>query len=124
LMKLGGIAVMTTPNGAYIGNKLPRFSDHSDPSMFENVQFRPDSDGHIFLLWPDEIAKLADNAGLALEKLNLFTTPLTNGYVKTHYLLRVLPKSIVWVLESAAQKLPRRMQERVMVQIAARFRKR
>jgi hypothetical protein len=55
LLKPGGIAVMTTPNGLYFKNSLPRFSNCPDPAVFESVQFRPDSDGHIFLLWPDEV---------------------------------------------------------------------
>ena len=55
LIKPGGIAVMTTPNGGYFRNPLPRFSDHPDPSIFEAGQFKPNSDGHIFLLWADDL---------------------------------------------------------------------
>lgn len=123
LLKPGGVAVMTTPNGRYFKNKLPRFSDYPDPSVFESGQFKPNSDGHIFLLWPDEIRRFAKQSGLQVERQLLFTTPLTNGHVKTRYLLRVMPQSWVWTIERVARQLPTAVQERIMVQMAARFRK-
>jgi 2-polyprenyl-6-hydroxyphenyl methylase/3-demethylubiquinone-9 3-methyltransferase len=123
LLKPGGIAVMTTPNGSYFRNTLPRFSDCPDPSMYEGVQFKPNSDGHIFLLWPDEVRGLATKAGLSVERQIFFTTPLTNGYLKTHHLLSALPEALVWMLEKAAQQLPNAIIERLMVHTAARFRK-
>src|SRR5215831_3065210 len=105
MMKPGGVAVMTTPNGGYFRNTLPRFSNHPNPSIFETEQFKPNSDGHIFLLWPDEIRKFAAAAGLLVDRQIFFTTPLTNGYMKTHYLLRVMPEFCVWFLEFAALSL-------------------
>ena len=35
-----GIIVITTPNGEYFRNKLPKFSDCVDPSIFESEQFQ------------------------------------------------------------------------------------
>jgi 2-polyprenyl-6-hydroxyphenyl methylase/3-demethylubiquinone-9 3-methyltransferase len=124
LLRPGGYIVMTTPNGRYFKNRLPRFSDCANPEAFEAVQFRPNSDGHIFLLWPDEVHALGRRAGLDVEKMLLFTTPLTNGHVKLGAVLRALPKSLVFQLESMAAKLPKSIAERVMVHSAARFRKR
>ena len=46
LVKPGGYVVMTTPNGAYFKNSLPKFSDCPDPSVHESVQFKPNADGH------------------------------------------------------------------------------
>jgi 2-polyprenyl-6-hydroxyphenyl methylase/3-demethylubiquinone-9 3-methyltransferase len=123
LLKPGGIAVMTTPNGLYFRNYLPRFSDCPDPSVFESVQFKPNSDGHIFLLWPDEVRRVAEQAGLQIEKQVFFTTPLTNGHMKTHVFLSALPQSWVWKVERTARRLPVLVQERLMVHTAARFRK-
>ena len=74
---------MTTPNGAYFRNKLPKFTDSSDPTAYESVQFKPDTDGHIFLLHPEEIEPLAARTGLVLERLTLSTNPLSSGHVKT-----------------------------------------
>jgi 2-polyprenyl-3-methyl-5-hydroxy-6-metoxy-1,4-benzoquinol methylase len=123
LLKPGGIAVMSTPNGRYFKNSLPRFSDCPDPSVFERVQFRPDSDGHIFLLWPDEVRSIAMQSGLQLEKQIFFTTPLTNGHMKTQIVLRAFPHSWVWRVERSARRLPNLLQERLMVQSAVRMRK-
>lgn len=97
LVKPGGYIVMTTPNGAYFLNKLPRFSDCPDPSIFEDEQFKPNSDGHIFLLHSDEIESLAQATKLDLIDLQLFTNPLTHGHIKTEHLLKILPK---WIVDS------------------------
>ena len=53
LVRTGGYIVLTTPNGAYFRNTLPRFSDCVDPTIYEGGQFKPNADGHIFLLHPD-----------------------------------------------------------------------
>src|SRR6202035_2929981 len=54
LLKKDGTIVLTTPNGGYFRNRLPRFSECPDPSVYESVHFKPNSDGHIFLLHPEE----------------------------------------------------------------------
>ena len=73
LVKPGGYIVMTTPNGKYIRNSLPKFSDCKNPGIYEKTQFKPDSDGHIFLLYPDEIVTLAADAGLEIEEVVFVT---------------------------------------------------
>lgn len=82
-----GVIVLSTPNGLYFGNKLPRFSDYPDPSSFESKQFQPDSNGHIFLLHPDEIHSLAAKAGLVVSKLELFYSPFATLIVKSRRFL-------------------------------------
>ena len=119
----GGCVVMTTPNGAYFHNRLPRFSDCPDPAVMESRQFGPNSDDHIFLLWPDEVRELGVSAGLAAERRTWFNTPLTSGYLKTERLLHILPRSCVMALESAAGCLPTALRQRLMVQTAALYRK-
>jgi 2-polyprenyl-6-hydroxyphenyl methylase/3-demethylubiquinone-9 3-methyltransferase len=120
----GGCVILTTPNGGYFRNTLPKFTECVDPAKFEAVQFRPDADGHIFLLHPEELVQMGAKANLDLEKLKLFTTPLTNGHLKTESLLRVLPGTIVQGLERVAQALPAVVGKRLLAQIGARFRKR
>jgi 2-polyprenyl-3-methyl-5-hydroxy-6-metoxy-1,4-benzoquinol methylase len=105
VVRPGGAIVMTTPNGRHFRNRLPRFSDCPNTSVFESVQFKPDADGHIFLLYPDEIRDLAAKAGLEIERLDLFANPLTAGYIKLGYLLPWLPEILVRSLESFSARV-------------------
>lgn len=123
MVRPGGYLVLTTPNGAYFRNDLPRFSECDDPSVFESVQFKPNADGHIFLLWPDELERLAEQAGWMLERRAVFTTPLTNGHVKLGIALRVLPRRVVFAVEGLASHLPLWLKHKLMVHAAARFRR-
>jgi len=122
-VKPGGYIVMTTPNGAYFKNSAPKFSECADPSVYETGQFQPDGEGHIFLLHLDEIPLLAQRADVEVDAVKLFTNSLTAGHVKTARLLRILPRPCIDVLETAIQKLPAWIKEKVLVQLAVRFRK-
>ncbi len=107
-VKPGGHVVMSTPNGGYFLNRLPRFSDHPDPSVFESRQFAPNADGHIFLLHTDEVRALAAQAGLEIVDHQVFANAVTNGHLKTEALLRLAPRSFVDVFESLTRRLPLR----------------
>jgi 2-polyprenyl-3-methyl-5-hydroxy-6-metoxy-1,4-benzoquinol methylase len=63
LVKAGGYVFMTTPNGSYFRNMLPKFFDCPDPSIYVSVQFKPNAGGHIFLLHPEEVKSIADLVG-------------------------------------------------------------
>ena len=85
LVKPNGHIIMTTPLGDYFLNKLPKFSKFEDPSVFESIQFKPNSDGHIFLLYLDEFEILAKKAGLTILKTTYYTNFITAGHLKTRY---------------------------------------
>jgi len=101
-----GWIVLTTPNGEYMRNPLPRFSDCKNPEQYEALQFKPDADGHIFLLHDDEIERLSRAAGLALRELRHFGNVLTSGHMKLNFLLRLIPEAAVDGLERLTTRLP------------------
>ena len=68
MVKPGGRIFLTTPNGRYFRFHLPRFSECPDPSIYEAVQFKPNSDGHIFLLDAAEFRTMAAGVGLEIDR--------------------------------------------------------
>jgi 2-polyprenyl-6-hydroxyphenyl methylase/3-demethylubiquinone-9 3-methyltransferase len=117
-----GCLVVTTPNGEYFRNPLPRFGDCSDPSAYEGSQFQPDADGHIFLLTAEELRSLGLAAAMRVEELRFFTTPLTNGRLGSEPVLRRLPENLVWRLEALAGLIPQGLQRRLNTGMAALLR--
>jgi 2-polyprenyl-3-methyl-5-hydroxy-6-metoxy-1,4-benzoquinol methylase len=123
LTKPGGIVVLTTPNGRFLFNRLPKFSDCRDPAAFESVQFGPNSDAHIFLIHPEEITAFASSAGLDVERLELHTTPLTAGHLKLRHLIPLLGEARVLRWEARTHTLPQSLLERLMIHQTAVLRK-
>jgi 2-polyprenyl-6-hydroxyphenyl methylase/3-demethylubiquinone-9 3-methyltransferase len=123
MVKPGGRIFLTTPNGRYFRFHLPRFSECPDPSIYEAVQFKPNSDGHIFLLDAAEFRTMAANVGLEIERLDLITNPLTHGHIKLGRLLPYLPASLVSFFELGTRKLPRPLRERLHCQMVAVLRR-
>jgi 2-polyprenyl-3-methyl-5-hydroxy-6-metoxy-1,4-benzoquinol methylase len=121
MLKPGGHIVMSTPNGEYFQNRLPKFSECSDPSQFEAIQFQPNSDGHIFLLHLDELESLAQQANLSILETRFFNNPLTNGYLKLRTLFNVLPRNWIDACEIFTNHTPLVMQRKIHNSMAILF---
>jgi len=123
LVKPGGVIIVSTPNGAYFRNNLPKFSDFPDPSIFEQCQFGPNSDDHIFLLYEDELRQFGEDANVRLIHYEQFTNPLSVGHVKLHYLHKLLPVVVIETLEKLTGWLPSWVRSKVMHSSMAVYRK-
>jgi len=119
----GGHAVITTPNGAYFRNRLPKFSECADPSVFEDRQFGPNGTDHIFLLDEAEMCRLAEQAGWIVRTVRLYTSFFLNGHCRTAPLLRMLPQALALGIERALQALPDLCRRRIDVGLAILLRR-
>ena len=91
----GGKIIITTPNGAYVRNRLPRWSTYSDFDDAERRQFQPDADGHIFALHEDEVRSIAARLGIKVLEVCYVSNPMPSGSRYLRFLLRILPESVV-----------------------------
>jgi 2-polyprenyl-3-methyl-5-hydroxy-6-metoxy-1,4-benzoquinol methylase len=124
LLKPNGFIVLSTPLGSYFKNNLPKFTEYrGNLSELEKIQFKPNSDGHIFLLHMDEIALLADKADLKIVKMKYYTNTLTNGHMKLNKLLTILPKKVVFAIERFTQKMPKFIGKRIHTNVAVLLQK-
>jgi 2-polyprenyl-3-methyl-5-hydroxy-6-metoxy-1,4-benzoquinol methylase len=119
----GGRLLLTTPNGSYFRNKLPTYAEAGDPARLEALQFKPDADGHLFLLTPRELAGLAGAAGLSVERLGAWGTPLLSGHAGLRFLAGPRLTRVAYGAERLAQRLPSAARERACAQLSAVLRR-
>ncbi len=115
----GGRILITTPNGAYFRNKLPTQSQIQDFTALEQQQFKPDSDGHLFLITPQEMETLARQAGLKVERLVLWGTPAVTGHARLALLSTPAACWACYQLERLSQSLPLGIKEKACFNFTA-----
>lgn len=87
-VKPKGTLLLTTPNGNYCRSKLQTFSQIENFVELEKEQFKPDSDGHLYLYTPKEIRDLLRGLDFKNINIELSMTPWLSG----HAGFRLLPR--------------------------------
>lgn len=115
----GGQLLLTSPNGSYFRNRLPTYSEVQNFEELEAKQFKPDADGHLFLLTPSELCELAASVGLRIKNLSVWGTPLLTGHGGLRYLTGRFLLRGAYLAELMAQRLPAGARARACVAISA-----
>ena len=100
-----GHLLLTTPNGAYFRNKLQTHSQVEDFAALESLQFKPDADGHLFLITPAEMRQITSQAGFDVHRLLVWGTPFISGQSGLRVLSKILPAPLCYALERLCQRL-------------------
>ena len=115
----GGRILLTTPNGSYFRNKLPTLSEIDDFQALESRQFMPDADGHLFLLTPKELVGLATAAGMQVEQLNCWGTPMLSGHCGLRFIAGSAMARIAYSVERFVQQLSEAKRARICTALSA-----
>ncbi len=92
----GGLLLITTPNGASLRSNLPSFSELSEKELrkkFEETQFGPDGEDHLFLFKIEEIDMITPKNCSIIESGYLGGTFLLNRFPKV--LLELFPSELI-----------------------------
>lgn len=109
----GGRALITTPNGAFFRNRLPTWSQVKDFTALEKDQFKPDADGHLFLITPDELEHLSQAAGYSVERMYVWGAPPLTGNAGFNRLAGRPAAGLARWGEAAVQYLPAGLRSRL-----------
>jgi SAM-dependent methyltransferase len=114
----GGRILLTTPNGALSWNPLPTWSQISDFNALEKEQFKPDADGHLFLITPAEMCLLAAKVGVAVERVDLWGTPFITGHRGLRHFSQKRASRLCFGLERLCQRLPYETRQKLCTQLS------
>jgi 2-polyprenyl-3-methyl-5-hydroxy-6-metoxy-1,4-benzoquinol methylase len=114
-----GRLLLTTPNGLHFRNRLPTYAEVSDPGELELRQFKPDADGHLFLLTPRELTDLAAAAGLEVEQLSCWGSPMLSGHCGFRLVAGRIMVKAAYQAERFVQRLSSAKRERICTALTA-----
>lgn len=106
-LKPGGRLVMTTPNGEYIKNSLPSYSELGEVEQYADRQFSADGDGHFFAYRRAELKHIFEQAGLQEVTASCFETPFMSGHMKVRYAHSLLPQWFLSRLDRFTLRTPK-----------------
>lgn len=105
-LKPDGCLVVTTPNGKYIRNSLPGFSDLGDTSQYRHFEFSADGSGHFFAFHDEELVQVFEKVGLKQIIVRFFETPWISGHLKFRYLHSFIPYTVLNLFDRILLRLP------------------
>lgn len=106
-LKPGGTLVMTTPNGDYIKNSLPSYSELGEVQQYVDRQFSFDGDGHFFAYRCGELKQIFAQAGLQEVTASCFETPFISGHMKVRYAHSLLSQRFLSQLDRLTLRTPK-----------------
>jgi 2-polyprenyl-6-hydroxyphenyl methylase/3-demethylubiquinone-9 3-methyltransferase len=115
----GGRIFLTTPNGSYFRNRLPTHSMIHDFAALESEQFKPDSDGHLFQITPEELSAIAQSAGLRAFEIELLAIPLITGHCGLSLLRSSRFARLYYWFEAHSRRLPFWLREKICFSMSA-----
>lgn len=104
-VKPGGVVLVTTPNGARWHTGVQTLSSVSDRERLTRDQFRPDADGHLFLLTPSELHHAVAETGLEVLMHELFSTPWISGRLMFRHVASRLPLAARLAMDRAFRRV-------------------
>lgn len=102
----GGRLVVTTPNGRYLRNSLPKFSDLQPIENYLHLEHSADGDGHFFAYDPAELRDIFVSAGFDDVVVRCLGTPWITGHMRIRHLHRLLNRSLLKALNAMLERVP------------------
>jgi 2-polyprenyl-3-methyl-5-hydroxy-6-metoxy-1,4-benzoquinol methylase len=91
VLRPGGHLVLSTPNGRRLRTGLPTFGQVADRGALVAKQFKPDSDGHLFLFAQRELEALLGASSFRLCDHRYYGTPWLTGRLGFRHWMRWMP---------------------------------
>lgn len=91
VLRPAGHLVLSTPNGQRMHTGLPTFEQVTDRAALVSRQFKPDSDGHLFLFAQRELIALLAANGFRLQEHHYYGTPWLTGRLGFRHWMSWMP---------------------------------